>query len=153
MILISSCSRLCPIHWSQVLNEDVVGAAPTGDVPTTSEWSTILLPTKVRLILETWRYVFLTLTHCLLALCTVLRWPARCRKMCCTRAHDSHPKSGWWFGQNPSRCPKKRGSIHQFNNTLRPEHYFVDRFHLILISFHLSLFPIFQLTVSQHWFR
>ena len=36
-------------------NEDVVGAAPTGDAPTTSEWSMILLPTKVRLILETWR--------------------------------------------------------------------------------------------------
>ena len=38
-----------------VENEDVVGAAPTGDAPTTSEWSTILLPTMVRLILETWR--------------------------------------------------------------------------------------------------
>ena len=38
-------------------NEDVVGAAPTGDAPTTSELSTILLPTKVRLILETWRYM------------------------------------------------------------------------------------------------
>ena len=40
----------------QVENEDVVGAAPTGDAPTISEWSTILLPTKVRLILETWRF-------------------------------------------------------------------------------------------------
>ena len=38
----------------EVENEDVVGAAPT---PTTSEWSTILFPTKVRLILETWRYI------------------------------------------------------------------------------------------------
>ena len=36
-------------------NEDVVGAAPTGDAPTTSEWSTIQLPTNVRLILKTWR--------------------------------------------------------------------------------------------------
>ena len=36
----------------KVKNEDVVGAAPTGDVSTTSEWSTMLLPTKVRLILE-----------------------------------------------------------------------------------------------------
>ena len=33
----------------QVKNEDVVGAAPTGDAPTTSEWSTILLPAKVHL--------------------------------------------------------------------------------------------------------
>ena len=37
-------------------NEDVVGAAPTGDAPTTSEWSTIIFPTKLRLILEVWRY-------------------------------------------------------------------------------------------------
>ena len=42
-----------------VENEDVVGAAPTGDAPTTSEWSNILLPTKVRLILEIWRYLIL----------------------------------------------------------------------------------------------
>ena len=41
----------------QVKNEDAVGAAPTGDAPTTSEWSTILLPTKVRFILEVWRYI------------------------------------------------------------------------------------------------
>ena len=41
-----------------VENEDVVGAAPTGDAPTTSEWSTILLPTEVRLILEVLRYLF-----------------------------------------------------------------------------------------------
>ena len=40
-----------------VENEDVVGAALTGDAPTTSEWPTISLPIKVRLILETWRYV------------------------------------------------------------------------------------------------
>ena len=39
-----------------VENEDVVGAAPTGDAPTTSEWSTILLPTKVCLISEILQY-------------------------------------------------------------------------------------------------
>ena len=39
----------------QVENEDVVGAAPTGDAPTTSEWSTILLPARVRLALEVLR--------------------------------------------------------------------------------------------------
>ena len=38
-------------------NEDVVGAAPTGDAPTTSDWSTIVLPTKVRLILDVFRYL------------------------------------------------------------------------------------------------
>ena len=35
----------------------MVGAAPTGDAPTTSEWSTNLLPTKVRFILDVWRYL------------------------------------------------------------------------------------------------
>ena len=39
-----------------VEKEDVVGAAPIGDAPTTSGRSIILLPTKARLILETWRY-------------------------------------------------------------------------------------------------
>ena len=39
-----------------IKNEDVIGAAPTGGAPITSEWSTILLHTKVRLILEVWRY-------------------------------------------------------------------------------------------------
>ena len=38
-----------------VKNEDVVGAAPTGDDLTTSEWSTIYLPIKVRLALEVLR--------------------------------------------------------------------------------------------------
>ena len=42
----------------QVENEDVVGAAPTGDAPITSEWSTILLHTKVRLILEVLQYIW-----------------------------------------------------------------------------------------------
>ena len=45
-----------PLKPDEVENEDVVGAAPTGDAPTTSEWSTILLPTRVRLILKTLRY-------------------------------------------------------------------------------------------------
>ena len=40
-----------------VTNEDVVGAAPTGDAPTTPEWSTVLFLTKVRIILEIWWYV------------------------------------------------------------------------------------------------
>ena len=57
MFLVLSCSCLCPIHSSQVLikNEDVVGAAPTGDAPATSEWSTISSPTEVPLILEVWQ--------------------------------------------------------------------------------------------------
>ena len=39
-----------------VENEDVIGGAPTGDAPTTSERSAILLPIKVRLMLEVLQY-------------------------------------------------------------------------------------------------
>ena len=44
-----------PIVANQLHNSDVVGASPVGAAPTTSELSTILLPTKVRLILEVLR--------------------------------------------------------------------------------------------------
>ena len=47
-------------NWCWVQNEDVVGA---GDAPSTSEWSTIILPTKVRFILEVWQYSPQNLSH------------------------------------------------------------------------------------------
>ena len=50
MFLVSSCSCLFPIHWSHEgvkSRSDVVGAAATGDAPTISEWSIIVLPTEV----------------------------------------------------------------------------------------------------------
>ena len=40
-----------------VENEYIVGAVPTGDTPTTAEWSSILFSTKLRIIFEIWRYV------------------------------------------------------------------------------------------------
>ena len=43
-----------PNPFKAGVNEYVVGAAPTGDARTTSEWSKILLHTKVCLILEVW---------------------------------------------------------------------------------------------------
>ena len=43
-----------------VKNEDAVREAPTGDAPTTSEWSTILLPTNLCLILDVWLYLLWT---------------------------------------------------------------------------------------------
>ena len=50
-----SSSSLCPVHARcYVENEGVVGAAPTGVAPTTSEWSTTLFLTKVCFILEVW---------------------------------------------------------------------------------------------------
>ena len=49
-------------------NEDVAGAEPTGDTPTASEWSTILLHTKVWLIWEVWRYlieIYIRMWYCM----------------------------------------------------------------------------------------
>ena len=56
MFLILSLFHSCLfLIWAiearcEVEHEDVVGAAPIGDAPTTSEWSSNLLPTKVWLI-------------------------------------------------------------------------------------------------------
>ena len=57
MFLVSSCSYISLIHWSRVLSREW-GCSWTGDAPTTSGWSTISLPTKVRLILEVWWYMW-----------------------------------------------------------------------------------------------
>ena len=58
MFLISPCSCLCTIYWSHVLSGEWrcswSSADRRGDAPTTSEWSKILLPTKMRLISEVW---------------------------------------------------------------------------------------------------
>ena len=50
VVFVQSIEARCKVE-----SEDVVGAAPAGDAPTASEWSTSLLPTKVRLILEIWQ--------------------------------------------------------------------------------------------------
>ena len=60
IFLVSSCSCLCAIYWSLVLSEEWRcgwSSANRGrDAPTTSEWSTVLLPTNVWLILDVWQY-------------------------------------------------------------------------------------------------
>ena len=53
-------------------NDDVDGAAPRGDAPTTSQWSTNWLSTKVRLILESWRYFFWGLLGNVCHICFIL---------------------------------------------------------------------------------
>ena len=59
MFLISSCSCICQIHWSQVLSQEWrCNWSDTGAAPTTCEWSSILLFTTMRRILEVWRYIF-----------------------------------------------------------------------------------------------
>ena len=67
MFLVSSCSlSFCYILTPGISeNEDVVGAAPEGDAPTTYEWVTILIPTKVHLILEVYSnpYSWTIVTH------------------------------------------------------------------------------------------
>ena len=58
MFLILSCSCLCPIHWSQLLSWEWRCSWSSADRRCSNYiWvSTILLPTKVRLILEVLRY-------------------------------------------------------------------------------------------------
>ena len=47
MFLVLLCSCLCSIHWSQVLNREWrCNWSSASAAPSTSEWSTILLPTK-----------------------------------------------------------------------------------------------------------
>ena len=64
MILVSCCHCLCPIIWSQVFSRSWrCSWSSACDAPITSEWSTSLLPVKMRLVLEIWRrkkkmYVF-----------------------------------------------------------------------------------------------
>ena len=45
------------ISMAQSKTTATVGAVPTGDAPTTYEWSKIVLPTKPCLILEVWQYL------------------------------------------------------------------------------------------------
>ena len=88
-----------------VENEDVVGAVPTGDAPTPSEWSTILLPTKVRYIIEAWGY---TVFSCALFACVIF-WVGWCDifthniQGCFTgtRVRMKVPDCQW---SNPRRC-------------------------------------------------
>ena len=69
MFLVSSCSCVSAQSIGvrcQVKDEGVVGAVPTGDAPTTSEWSTILLTVKVHLTLEVWWYIdWININTCL----------------------------------------------------------------------------------------
>ena len=54
VLQLSLCVQFIEARCS-VGNEDVVGAAPTGDVPATSEWPTIVLASNVWLILDVLR--------------------------------------------------------------------------------------------------
>ena len=71
---------------------------PTDDAPTNSEWSTILLPTMVQLILEIWQYIFL--------------FPAN------NSTHNVssfHPRGSWLF-QTQSTTPL-RSSLYDYMGT------------------------------------
>ena len=80
-----------------VENEDVVRAAPTGDAPTTSEWSTILLLVKVWLILEVWRYCRLPLvTLASISQITAVFVSSKlCRNYRCAKRIHVHIDSQW----------------------------------------------------------
>ena len=57
MFIVPSCSCLCSIYWSLVLSREWRCSWSSADTAsTTSEWSAILLPSKVWLILAVWQY-------------------------------------------------------------------------------------------------
>ena len=59
MIIVSSCSSIGPIHWTQVSeNEDVVRAAPIGYSQATYVWLTSLLY-GVHLMSEVWHCMYI----------------------------------------------------------------------------------------------
>ena len=65
MFLVSACSCLCAIYWSQVLSgEWRCSWSSAGDAPTISEWPTNWLPTKVSFILKTWQYSDMYFVDC-----------------------------------------------------------------------------------------
>ena len=55
MFLVSSCSCFCPILWSHVLSREW-GCSWQAMLLQNLRWSTSILPNKLRLILEFWRY-------------------------------------------------------------------------------------------------
>ena len=78
----------------EVENKDAFGV---GAAPTTSEWSASLLPSKVRLILEAWRYV----TFSTRFVCVQTNKPVNSLKpeCLCTRIGQLYKNKGkfWWW--------------------------------------------------------
>ena len=120
-------------------NEDVVRAAPTGAAPTTSESSAMILPNKVRLILETWRYYTVKDLWFSSRLVSPLLTQWRCHslaqlKFCTDHKYDTDIPNHAWLSQR--MCSRKFDTHvymkHQDNSTTMQ----------ILCSF------IFQVTTS-----
>ena len=151
MFLVSSCSCLCPIHWSQVLSGEWRCSWSSADRRwTTSELSTSLLPAKVWHILEVWRYVSWCLSsvgceiHDLWSNITIVmqggmgrrsqhdrcRWPGA--KLVPVHQQPSHWLHNFW------RCRRRCG--HQSFQCL-PEVINFHRLQLINILLHHAWMP------------
>ena len=74
MILVSSCSCLCPTHSSQMLSREWRRTWSSADRRCSKYIWVILFSTKVRLILKTWRYFTFEGICTWFALCCVLLW-------------------------------------------------------------------------------
>lgn len=59
-------------------------------------------------------------THCLPWWCTDPEWPVPRPVSYWTLARGSHPRSGWWSGQNLSMCPlKKKAALKKIKFNLK----------------------------------
>ena len=88
-------------------SEDVVGAAPIGDAPTTSEWSTIVLPTIRRVLC----YKF-----------DGRSWSALVLLMACCLPPPSHWLNQWWLIIGEVLWHSPEGNFTE--NTQNPWHEF-----------------------------
>ena len=117
------------------MNEDGDGAVPTGLAPATSEWSTILLPTKVWLILEVW--VLPYERPCI--------YPTQLTKLLLMTWRCNEPgHQQWWYWSSPrifwpqhhkfNTLRQRRNGQHFANNIFKPIFYIENVWIAIRIS-------------------
>ena len=156
MIIVSSPSCLCPVHWSQLLSPEwrCSWSSANRRGSTTSEWSTSLLPSKVRVILAVWRYIENRMHNILsIVYITVLHRLSR-------HMDSLYPST---LSNDLTAYMKQMSSLE--TNTLRRSQdggcfanvlfkcIFIFENVGISIKILWSLFLVVQLTINQHWFK
>ena len=98
----------------KVKNEDVVGAARTGDAPATSEWSTSWLHTKVPFLLNIWLYYLLHPGNIFYHDVGEIFWPQPIRSLKLGHVTGQGSMSPTWVGRVSD--PGKNGFHKKYKN-------------------------------------
>ena len=112
----------CPIHWSQVLRREwrCNWSIACRRCSKSSEWSRIVLPIKVRIILEVWWYI-----HWIMLICCcgkITRYLHRVLFMSIDQSHR--------YGRHQAACREPAGS---YDNTTRTAICFEHKTQYLLI--------------------